>query len=229
MINQLAEPLTEITEDISQSEIIEGAKNKIVYELHDQVISNLTLVSMQLQVLKLHKEVNSLVLNDLFGQLEEKLNYSIAALRGIIFGLSGELLEPSLDTNAKRLCSEFNALKKIQVNYSTQGVEGSLSNSQTYELVQIIKELLINSFKHSQANEINICLNWNADALNLVYSDNGKGFDLDISSLKHSSFGINSILLRSKILNGEYQFSSNDSGMSFKLNVCAKRDLTLTS
>jgi len=224
MINQSVEILNQVDGETSESEgqIINDAKNRMVCELHDEVISNLTLASMQLEVLKLHKEVSALVLSDLFGKLEEKLNYSIAALRGIIFGMSGELLEPSLDNNIRRLCSEFNALKKIQVNYSISGVEGSLSKSQTYELVQIIKELLINSFKHSEAKEINIRCNWTGDILDLMYSDNGKGFSLDISTLKHSSFGINSIMLRSKILSGECQFYSSAAGMNFNLNVCTK-------
>ncbi len=84
---------------------------------------------------------------------------------------------------------------------------------------RIIKELINNTIKHADADEVKLEITETNNTLYIEYSDNGKGFDE--SQLKQESgMGISNIISRARSMNGKYSFSMRKkNGMKFMLEV----------
>jgi signal transduction histidine kinase len=77
-------------------------------------------------------------------------------------------------------------------------------------LYRVICELINNTIKHAQAKKINISLNKDGEYLNIVYKDDGKGFDVDnvINQPASSGMGFSNIYSRINSLKGEINIES---------------------
>ena len=73
-------------------------------------------------------------------------------------------------------------------------------------LLIIIKEALNNTVKHSKATELVLMIKWQAQKLEVVVSDNGKGFDQ--AALKSSRNGLSNMAHRAKELGGSFFITS---------------------
>jgi signal transduction histidine kinase len=74
-------------------------------------------------------------------------------------------------------------------------------------LYRIVQEMVNNTLKHAGAKNISLILNVLPDQLNIQFSDDGKGFDME-KKLKLKTIGLTSILSRVKFLNGEITIES---------------------
>ena len=71
---------------------------------------------------------------------------------------------------------------------------------------RIICELINNTVKHAGATKAMIRLNHSRDLLHLVYSDNGKGYNVDELDKKKIGMGIGNILQRVNLIDGKVEF-----------------------
>ncbi|MEO9801921.1 MAG: tetratricopeptide repeat protein [Reichenbachiella sp.] len=98
-----------------------------------------------------------------------------------------------------------------------------------FSIAQIINELLINTLKHSQLENISdigikISLTKEQDWAVLEYADNGVGIDKDELAGK-VSFGINMIHMLAKSLRSEFEILESESGTHFRIKIPYKLDL----
>jgi signal transduction histidine kinase len=85
-------------------------------------------------------------------------------------------------------------------------------------IYRIIQELLTNSLKHAQANEILIQIIFSDDNLTLTVEDDGIGFDENV--VNSDSSGWNNIRSRVKYLQGALNFhSEKDAGSSVTVSI----------
>jgi two-component system NarL family sensor kinase len=85
-------------------------------------------------------------------------------------------------------------------------------------LFRISQELVNNTMKYAGATLVNISLREEGNELEFIYTDNGKGMDLDESRLK--GLGLLSIESRVSYLKGSAQFTSGkDQGVKFVIRV----------
>ncbi len=90
-------------------------------------------------------------------------------------------------------------------------------------LYRVSTELLNNTLKHANASKIQISILGNESSIKLLYSDNGKGFDLKDKREKGGGMGIFNIFNRIKSLNGKVYFSNNTPhGISYDISIPAK-------
>lgn len=88
-----------------------------------------------------------------------------------------------------------------------------------FTLYRVIIELLNNTIKHANATKVNISIT-KTDGIQMVYSDNGCGFDQEIVGKKKNSMGLFNITNRLKSLNGALLIeSSPGKGMALVVDL----------
>jgi protein-histidine pros-kinase len=80
-----------------------------------------------------------------------------------------------------------------------------LSPTISIALYRIAQEAITNAIKHADASLLKLSLNCREDALHLVVSDNGKGFDLHADE---SGMGLRTMSHRLRLINGELTVTS---------------------
>jgi signal transduction histidine kinase len=84
-------------------------------------------------------------------------------------------------------------------------------------LFRVIQEVVNNAIKHADASALNISFKSNSQELELLISDNGKGFDLN---LKANGYGLKNINSRIQNIKGKHQFlSKNGEGTKVTINI----------
>lgn len=114
----------------------------------------------------------------------------------------------------KALEKELDRLRKTGKYDVTQ-----MQTGQTYHLrpergiilFRLCQEILNNIVKHSDAKTIKVSLDYTLSSLNLIISDDGKGFDLEASKInrdENESTGLMNIANRAKLINAELTIQS---------------------
>lgn len=150
----------------------EKERKRIAQELHDAVGGSLAGIKLQLD----HLSSKEPKLSGIVQHLDETYNQ--------VRHISHDLLSRKIE-NGKFTGVIKNYLKKIadstQVNINTsffnEGLINGASNTVQTNLYKIIQELVNNTVKHAKASSIEIQLNGHSDMVNLLYEDDGKGFD----------------------------------------------------
>lgn len=92
--------------------------------------------------------------------------------------------------------------------YLTSNLTERLPEKLEFTLYRVIIELLNNTIKHAGATKVNISI-IKTDDIQLIYSDNGKGFDSEEVQKKKSSMGLFNITNRLKSMNATLLIESS--------------------
>ncbi|MBL0147079.1 MAG: sensor histidine kinase [Chitinophagaceae bacterium] len=186
----------------SQIEMQEQTFQNISREIHDNIGQKLTLA-------KLH--LNTLNFNDT-GKTESQVNNSIDIITDAINDLSdisrGMNSELILNSGLiKALEFEVAQLQKsgqYQVQLVVSGNAVFLNEDVELVLFRIVQEVINNIIKHAQATNITMQLNYTAVSLQLVVTDNGKGF----LQTSYNGSGLHNMKKRTQLLNGTFKIQS---------------------
>lgn len=172
----------------------EKIKEKIALELHDNIAGNLLTIinklsdnQIQIEIKNIYSEIRRLshslsepVFTDV--NFQEKINALIVTYSKI------HDIEIGFFDDFSLIWSEIKDNEKIQKS-----------------LYRISQELIANAIKHAKCSEIEIQLINSFNELNLMYNDNGIGFDN--SNLK-KGIGLENISKRAKMFNGSVHIDS---------------------
>ena len=159
-----------------QSLAVAEDRERIARDLHDAIIQNLFAVglSLQGQALKVvDPEVRRALEQDV-----ESLDQTITSLRGFIFDLGtpgGD--ERTLRSEIRELVTRLAGPHDTEVHVTYTGTLDTLPRRVIEDAIQLIRESLSNSLRHSEASRVTIELHGGDDRLALLISDNGIGFD----------------------------------------------------
>lgn len=182
---------------------------KFKYSFSDQVHQNIST--------HLHDEIASSIAGIKYGlsglQLEEAdpmIDYSIkhlnkvySSVRNLSHSVS-PLSDDSIDfLQTMKEYFDMSSEIPISVNFTGQANESVISTHIKSELFRILKELVLNSNKHSGASHIKIVVKLNEDHIYASVEDNGKGI-----MTNSGGKGLANIRNRVKQLNGQFQLKS---------------------
>jgi two-component system, NarL family, sensor kinase len=103
------------------------------------------------------------------------------------------------------------------IDFNVNGSSFNLPAEKQIVIYRIVQEALNNIIKHAQATSINIYLNYNFPVLQLIITDNGIGYSLDI---KNTGLGLNSMKNRANLINATLHIKSTiNKGTEIILNV----------
>ncbi len=189
----------------TQLEIQEQTLKNIGQELHDNVGQILSVANMNLSILSMQISDD---IKESFVETKNAVKESLSELRALSKSLNSDVivnkgLQQSIEHEARRL-NKLNLLK------TTLDIKGNPENYKDSKnsiiLFRIIQEFISNTVKYSKATLLEIVLDYKADKLKIIVSDNGKGFN--VSEVEKGS-GLLNMRNRATLINASYSLKSN--------------------
>ena len=206
----------EFEEEISktQTEIQEQTLKNIGWELHDNVGQLLAVASMQLNLLatQVSEEIKEKV-ND----TKKVISESLKEVRSLSKTLNNEVIlnigfEESITSELDRI----KRMKFASAELHTKGDKVEISNKK-HEIIifRILQEFFSNSVKYSEAKNLKVVLHYQPEMLQIVASDDGKGFDMN--TVKKGS-GLINMKSRATLINAKLEIVTKpNEGVTLKI------------
>ncbi len=182
-------------------QIQEEERKRIARELHDDTAPTLSYLSLEVDaVISKFPDLPDETVNHL-RELREKINEAQENIRRFSHELHPSILDNlGLEAALEALVMELNARGTLEVDFRVSGAEESLPDEVELNLYRIAQEALNNIWKHSQATEAEVNLEYSTDKTVLTISDNGVGFDS--SKLPKGGLGLTGMRERALLIGG---------------------------
>jgi signal transduction histidine kinase len=198
----------------SQIEIKENTLKGVAWELHDNIGQLLSLASMQLKILKMQDSNPTIV------EISDIVSKSLQEIRMLAKTLNQEVVHAiGIEKAIQIEIDRFNRLNFIDAKMIIKGEEKTISNQHEIILFRIIQEFFSNTIKHSKASKLDIIIEYKADNVKFLLSDNGVGFDTENTQL---GSGIINIKSRAALINADLKIESNNKGTKVIINYPLK-------
>jgi two-component system, NarL family, sensor kinase len=189
----------------SRLEIQDQILNSISQEIHDNVGQNLSLAKVQVNIIEESGIFNK---NDLI-DIKDSISRAIADLRDITRSLSSQRVQ-QLRIH-ELINAELQRITKTGIAdtvFDIAGIEKDLGFREKLILFRMIQEGLQNIVKHAQARNIKVSINYTDSHLEIVISDDGKGFDIKQELEAGSGLGLQNIMNRAALIKGKALITS---------------------
>jgi len=200
----------------------EKERKKFAANLHDDLGPLLSTIKLYTNLLK-SKIPDETKEHKLVKDIEEITELSISTARDVTKRMTPAVLEEfGLATALKEFCRYINTTQSVKIIVSTSNYKKINHHIEETILYQISKELINNTLKHAQANNIRIELKTQNDMVLLYYKDDGIGFNPE-NKLKFSTgLGLNNIVNKVKTIKGNCDFySANNKGLRVLITLKA--------
>jgi len=196
----------------------ESERNRFSQELHDGLGPMLSTVKLYFQWLA--ETTNAKKQKNIAQTGLQNIDDAIQAVREISNNLSPRILVNfGLVPALKNLIHRINETKILNIDFKYDGEQRYISQIEA-TLYRIISELLNNTMKYAKAHNIfiNLSHNLSKNRLEIVYTDDGKGFDFNKVLEKKSGMGIQNIIQRVATLDGIVNFNTKE-GKTLFVNI----------
>ena len=208
--NQTIKALEKEQELIATKSTLEGQlqeRGRISKEIHDELGSSLTSISLLTEVLKKrldtnqNPEVNKI--SDTSAGMVDKMNEIIWALN-----TSNDTIN-SLIAYTRKFANNFLQEAGIELEFEERGLplDSIIEGTTRRNIYLTVKEAINNIVKHSGASKVNIMVDA-VDNLNIHIQDNGKGFVMD--RLPEFRNGLQNMKKRMEDIGGTISFGNNN-------------------
>ncbi len=186
----------------------ERERKKFAEDLHDELgphLSGIRLYINELEDEKIKPERRV----DIVNMLDVLVKEAIDKTRSISNQLMPSILtDYGLIKALNSFCSRISNTNAIKITLDCN-IE-DLSFDETTEIVvyRVLIELINNTLKHANARTISIKFDKDNEDIELVYKDDGQGFDLNKEIEHKKGLGLSNVINRIKTLEGSYHFES---------------------
>ena len=198
----------------------EHERRRIAGELHDRIGVSLATVKMFTEML-LHASPEKPFSKDP-KEIASLLDQIIQETRSLTFELSPPILyELGFKSAMSWLTEKFKEKYGLNVEYEDDGNDKPIGEAQKIVLFQSVRELLMNTVKHSKASRVIVSTKKEDDKMLISVEDNGVGFDASHFNEPEKlmkGFGIFHIKERITELGGEFRIESKP-GASTKISL----------
>lgn len=185
----------------------ENERERLARDLHDGLGPLLSASKIYVHNIKNREDCENIDLQ--INRLEHIINEAIISVKEISNNISPHVLRNfGLIKAIKTFLSKLTICDRVQTNFF---LDESKRYAEVYEitLYRTIAELLNNTTKYAEAQNVVITLKEEYSKLQLWYSDNGKGFDFEVTIQNRRGLGLFNIISRVKSLGGYVNFNSN--------------------
>jgi PAS domain S-box-containing protein len=185
----------------------EEERRRVARELHDDLNQRMALLSIALG------QLSKITTPSDLGRRLKSVQNQAREISADIHRLSYKLHPSKLDylglaPAVKSLCQEFSALGDLEVEFQQSDLPEDLPKDVTLCIFRIAQEALRNCAKHSGADAAQVTLETSDQAIRLMVSDAGCGFDLDSEAMKQG-LGFTSMRERLRIVGGTMDVRSS--------------------
>jgi ligand-binding sensor domain-containing protein/signal transduction histidine kinase len=198
-----------------------GERTRVARDLHDTLLQGFLSASMQLHVAERQIPSDSPA-KPLVGRVLELMSQVIEEGRTTLRGLR------STNTNSRDLALSFSSIQEElatyeQVNYrvTVEGTSRPLHPSVRDEIYLIGREALLNAFRHSKANTVEVELEYGIKQLRILVRDDGRGIEPEVLAAgRQSHWGISGMRERAEEMGASLKlFSRDGAGTEVELSV----------
>ena len=191
----------------------DAERKRFAEDLHDGLGPLLSTIKLYVGELKVENK-------DILDLLNSIINDSIKSIRSISYNIMPiELTKNGIDYAIKSFCEKITLVTPIKIEINSNLSKKRLKWSVEKILYRILTEMINNSIKHSEATNINVEIKLIENSLYIVFSDNGKGFDIKTKLSEKKGLGLNNIINRIKIINGTVEIESNSRGTKYSIKI----------
>jgi len=186
----------------------ENERKRLAKDLHDGLGPLLSSVKMSVSALSTEKNLKTQ--NSILTNAIQAVNESINSLKEISNNLSPHILDNfGLVSAIRSFATKIEQTGKIKIEFRTNLKEQRFNSNIEVILYRAICELINNTIKHAKARKILISLDLENDQLNVLYQDDGKGFNFEAAMLQHKGgMGLHNIRSRTSSINGDFNIES---------------------
>lgn len=188
----------------------EQERLRIAREVHDEIGGLLTAIKMDLAWMKERLPKTKKILTDKATTIENLVDKAMTAARNLAHSLRPGYLDSfGIVAAIEMEACEFEQRTSIKclLTHNDEEMEIDLHPDVSIALFRIFQESLTNIMKHAQASEVRILIQNSPTNIELIISDNGRGFSQD-ARLKPRSFGLRGIQERVAHFGGQVSFTS---------------------
>jgi PAS domain S-box-containing protein len=195
----------------------EKERQRFARDLHDEL-------GPFLSGLKLY--LNELATNDtdtkkktwLIEYLHQMINEAVDQIKAVASNLMPQdLIEIGLSGSIEKMIAKFNQIGQVKIILETEGKDSGIEQSLVISFHRIVMELINNSIKHAESDNIHIKMIFQKKFARLIYMDDGKGFDLEKALIRNNGIGLKSIINRIELYRGSYKFTRQPRGVRYDL------------
>jgi len=184
----------------------ETERSRIAKELHDDVTSQLSIIHLNMHILKSKINKEDPTLNKIVDHIETSLKNSTDRTRTISHELMPAILEKfGFKQALDELANSVNMTEVVQLRITNDELLQIKDPFALLHVYRIIQELINNSLKYAKAETVTIDFTTTEDQITMTYKDDGVGFDANKQS---SGLGLSNIKTRVKLLKGEIEIHS---------------------
>jgi len=194
----------------------EKERKRFAKDLHDGLGPLLSTVKMSVSSLAQMKHDD--VSREIVENTELVINEAIKSLKEISDNLSPHILNNfGLLRALNNFCNKINVARTIKINLVSNLKDERFDGNVEVVLYRVICELINNTIKHAKAKKIDLSLIKEGEFLIIVYSDDGKGFDVKkvMEQPSGSGMGFSNIYSRINSLKGEMTIESENKKGTF--------------
>ena len=190
--------------------------------IHDQLGQNLGYLHLKLDQISEDKYIeDNNELRTKLTRLRSVANDSYEIVRDILKKLQSETV-PHLTNLLREQANTVSHRAEISLNFQVAGDSIPILPSVRQSIFFSFCEIIHNIEKHSNANHMDIVVDWGDEMLNISVSDNGDGFDSNLVQ-KEEHFGLQIMRERIANINGELTINSSfGSGTIVSISVPTK-------
>ncbi|MBH0176622.1 MAG: PAS domain S-box protein [Nitrospira sp.] len=202
-------------------------RERISEDLHDGILQSIFAVGLGLEScrtlvakLPLPRKAAAAPLTATLNSAIGQLNHVMTDVRNFIAGIESQVLQggkvdSTLRAMVQAMCASYGMAFRVTIE---SGAVQELSTEQAYHVMNLIREALSNSLRHSEAGRITVSFKRLRRSLRLSVSDNGKGFTLDaVHDIGH---GLTNMAARAQKLGAQIDIRSQPrQGTNVRLDI----------
>jgi signal transduction histidine kinase len=194
----------------------EKERKRVALELHDNLGVLLSATKMQFTEVSDSSPENRQVIE----KAKKLLEQASTDVRKISHNLMpGLLTKLGLFEALEDLFEMLKDTEGIDAVLEIIGPRGRLPENSEIMLYRMFQEMVNNTIKHAGAGKADLTIIINSDEMQISYSDNGSGFDVE-ETLGKKTMGMQSILSRIRFLDGHINIdSSRDAGTVYRISI----------
>ena len=206
-----------------QESALERERSRIAQDLHDELGSSLTRISLLSGLLRADKD-NPAHVAQHAAKLSQSADQTVRALEEIVWAVRpGSDTLQSLVDYITHFASEIfeGGATRCRLDVPDELPARPLPPDVRHNIFLIVKEALTNVLKHANAPEVQLQIRAAPKTLEIVIADNGKGFDAGAAVKEGRRNGLDNMRRRAKAVGGALNFTSTagqGTRMEFKMN-----------
>lgn len=160
----------------------QAMRNKIASDLHDNIGSTLSSISVYSQVAEIQsRKQNTVALDDVLQKIGNASTEMISEMNDIVWAIKPgndtmEKMTARMESYAKPLLAAKNI--SFTFNFSNDLDKASLEMSKRKNVYLIFKEAINNALKYSGCTHLDVTITHSRSQLQMIITDNGKGFNM---------------------------------------------------